>query len=68
MTASSRRSRLSPPVVRVFEFNRFHNQLIALAYEVVIPVISRAPARSHPRSGRNQPTTIQDFQSKAGGA
>jgi hypothetical protein len=68
MTTSSRRSTLSPPVVRNFEFTRFQNQLIALAYQVLIPIVSRDLARSQPRSSRNQPTTIQRFQSKAGGA
>jgi hypothetical protein len=68
MTTSLRRSTLSPPVVRHFEFTRFQNQLIALAYRVLIPVVSRDLARSQPRSRRNQPTTIQSFPSKAGGA
>jgi hypothetical protein len=68
MTTSSRRSTLSPPVVRNFEFTRFQSQLIAVAYQVLIPVVSRNLARSQPRSSHKQPATIQRFQSKAEGA
>jgi hypothetical protein len=68
MITSSRRSTLSPPVVRNFELTRFQSQLIALAYQVLIPVVSRSLERSRPRSSHNQPTTIQRFQSKAEGA
>ena len=68
MITSSRRSTLSPPVTRHFEFTRLQNQLIALAYQVLIPVISRPLERPQPRPGRNQPTTVQSLQSKAGGA
>ena len=68
MITSSRRSTLSPPVTRHFEFTRLQDQLIALAYQTLIPVVSRHLERPRPRPSRNQPTTIQGLQSKAGGA
>jgi hypothetical protein len=68
MNTSARRSSLSPPVTRRFEFSRLQDQLIALAYQALIPVVSRPLEQPRPRPGRNQPTTIHSFQSKAGGA
>jgi hypothetical protein len=68
MIASPRRSTLSPPVTRHFEFTRLHDQLIMLAYQELIPVISCPMQRQQDRLARNQQTTIQRFQSKAGGA
>ena len=68
MIPSSRRSALSPPVARRFEFTRLQNQLIALAYQAVIPVLSRPLEQPRPRPGRNQPRAIHSFQSQAGGA
>ena len=56
MIASSRRSALSPPVTRHFEFTRLQNQLIALAYQALIPVVSRRLERPRSRSEHNQPT------------
>ena len=38
MITSARRSALSPPVIRHFEFTRLQNQLIALAYQALIPI------------------------------
>ena len=67
MIPSSRRSALSPPVARRFEFTRLQNQLIALAYQVLIPVVSRHTDRPQPRPSRNPTTTVQTFQSRAGG-
>ena len=68
MIAFSRRSTLSPPVTRHFEFTRLQDQLITLAYQALIPVISCPMQRQQDRLGHNQQTTIQRFQSKAGGA
>jgi len=68
MIASSRRSTLSPPVTRYFEFTRLHDQLITLAYHALIPVISCRMERQQDRLQRKEQTTIQRFQSKAGGA
>jgi hypothetical protein len=68
MNTSSRRSTLSPPVTRHFEFTRVQHQLIALAYQELIPVISRRLERPRPRPSHNQPTTIQSLRSKAEGA
>jgi hypothetical protein len=70
MMTSPRRSALSPPVIRHFEFTRFQNQAIALAYQVLIPILSRHLER--PRSRRNDnesaQTTIASLRSKAQGA
>ena len=68
MITSPRRSALSPPVIRHFEFTRLQNQSIALAYQALIPVVSRHLER--PRSHDNEPahTTIQGRRSKARGA
>ncbi len=41
MITSSRKSTLSPPVTRHFEFTRLQDQSIALAYQALIPVVSR---------------------------
>ena len=38
MIAISRKSTLNPPVTRRFEFTRLQNQLIALAYQALIPI------------------------------
>jgi hypothetical protein len=70
MIATSRKSTLSPPVSRRFEFTRLQNQSIALAYQALIPVVSRHLERLGPRSNDNEPatTTIPGFRSKARGA
>src|SRR4051794_29625878 len=68
MITSSRRPALSPPVTRHFESTRIQNQLIALAYQALIPVVSRPLERPGPRPRPNQPITIQGLRSKAGGA
>ena len=57
MMTSPRRSVLSPPVIRQFEFTRLQNQAIALAYQVLIPIISRH--RERPRSRPNDNTSAQ---------
>ena len=54
MIASSRKSTLSPPVTRHFDFSRLQDQLITCAYEALIPVVSTSPrktARSRLRQG-----------------
>ena len=65
MITSPRRPAFSPPVTRHFEFTRLQDQLIARAYQVLIPVVSRPLDR--PRPVCNHPTTAPTFQSKAGG-
>ena len=67
MIASSRKSTLSPPVTRHFEFTRLQAQLIALAYQALIPIISCHAKTEGARLGRNQPTAARRFQSKAEG-
>lgn len=70
MITSPRRSTLSPPVTRHFEFTRLQDQLIARAYGILIPVVSRPLER--PRSPRNDnvpsTTTFRRRRSQAGGA
>ncbi len=70
MITSPRRSTLSPPVTRHFEFTRIQDQLIALAYQALIPVVSRPLERPRGRARPcNQPATNQPgLRSKAGGA
>ena len=70
MITSARRSALSPPVIRHFEFTRLQSQSIALAYQALIPVVSRHLERPRSRSNDNEPanTTIQGRRSKARGA
>jgi hypothetical protein len=68
MITSPRRPTLRPPVSRHFEFTRLQDQLIARAYQALIPVVSRPLER--PRRGDNEPatTTFRGLRSKAGGA
>ena len=70
MIATSRKSILNPPVTRRFEFTRLQNQSVALAYQALIPVVSRHLERPRSRSHDNEPatTTIQGRRSKARGA
>jgi hypothetical protein len=70
MIAFSRRRSLSPRVTRHFEFTRIQDQLIALAYNTLIPVVSRPLERPRSRCSRNGPAaaTIPGLRTKAGGA
>jgi hypothetical protein len=70
MTTCSRRSVLSPPIVRHFEFTRLHDQSIALAYQALIPVVSRHLERPRSSYYDNEPavTTTQELRSRARGA
>ena len=70
MITSARRSALSPPVIRHFEFTRLHSQSTALAYQALIPVVSRHLERPRSRSNDKEPahTTIPGRRSKARGA
>jgi hypothetical protein len=70
MITSPRRSTLCPPVTRYFEFTRLQDQLIARAYQALIPVASRPLERPRPRRSDNEPatTTFRGLRSKAGGA
>jgi hypothetical protein len=70
MSLSQRRSTLRPPVTRHFEFTRLQEQLIALAYQALIPVVSRHPGRPGSRQKDHDPvmTTPQGLRSRSGGA
>ena len=59
---------LSHPVIRHFEFTRLQDQLIALACQALILVVSRHLEQPRPGRGNHPPTTIQGLQSKTGGA
>jgi hypothetical protein len=71
MTTYARRSLLSPPVIRRFEFTRLQNQSIALAYQALIPVISRhreERPRSRYMENEQATATTRELRSKARGA
>jgi hypothetical protein len=70
MITSPRRRSLGPRVTRHFEFTRLQDQLIALAYHTLIPVVSRPLERLRSRCGQNEPVaaTIQSPRTRAGGA
>ena len=70
MSTSLPRPSLRPPVTRRFESTRLQNQSLALAYESLIPVISRRPARPRNRPGADGQVkaTIPGLRSKAEGA
>lgn len=69
MITSPKRSTLRPPVTRHFEFTRLQDQLIARAYQTLIPVVSCPLERPRPRRRDNEPatTTFRGPRSKAGG-
>jgi hypothetical protein len=70
MITSQRRSPLSPPVARHFEVTRSQDQSIALAYQELIPIVSRPLNRPRSQLGDKEPatTTFRGPRSKAGGA
>ena len=57
MITYPRRSVLSPLVTRHFEFTRFQDQSIAVAYQALVPVVSRHLGQPRSRSHDNQPAT-----------
>jgi hypothetical protein len=65
MITSTQRQCISSSVTRHFSFTRLQDQFIARAYQALIPVVSRPLDR--PRARGNHPTTVQTFQSRAGG-
>ena len=70
MITSPRRSALSPPIIRQFEFTRFQDQSIAVAYQTLISVVTRHAGRPRSRSHGNEQAraTIPGLRSKAEGA
>jgi hypothetical protein len=70
MITSPRRRSLRSCVTRHFEFTRLQDQLIAIAYHTLIPVVSRPLERPRSRCGQNEPAAamIQRLRTKAGGA
>jgi len=70
MITSTRSHALSSSVTRHFSFTRLQDQLIARAYQVLIPLVSRPLERPPLRCPDNEPVTMAswDLRSKAGGA
>jgi hypothetical protein len=70
MIARQSRAMFSPIITRHFESTRIQNQLIASAYHILIPVVTRPLGRSRPRGGENEQTAAsnQDLRTKARGA
>jgi hypothetical protein len=69
ITSPGRRSP-GPRVTRHFEFTRLQDQLIAIAYQTLIPVVARSLERTSSRRDQNQPTaaTTHNLRTTAGGA
>jgi hypothetical protein len=69
ITSPGRRSH-SPRVTRHFEFTRLQEQLIAIAYHALIPVVARPLGRPSSRCDQNQSASVttHDLRTKAGGA
>jgi hypothetical protein len=69
MITFHRRPALSLPITRHFESTRIHKQLVANAYQILIPVISRHSGRPRSRTGDNKTeATIQGLRTKTEGA
>jgi hypothetical protein len=70
MNTSPRRPTPSPPVTRHFEFTRLQDQLIARAYQALLPIVSLPLERPRDQNGGDEPptTVFRDFRSKAEGA
>ena len=70
MTTSPQRRTLIPRVVRHFEFTRLQDQLIAIAYHTLIPVVARPLERPRSQCGQNQSATgtTHNHRTTAGGA
>jgi hypothetical protein len=70
MITSPSRSVLGPPIARHFEFTRLQDQSIALAYQALIPLVSRHRERPRSRSHGHEPatSTIPGRRSQARGA
>ena len=70
MITAPRRPTSSPPVTRHFEFTRLQDQLIARAYQTLVPAVSRPLGRPRPPRRDSEPsgTILQDLRSQAGGA
>ena len=70
MITSPRRPTVSPPVTRHFEFTRIEEQLIARAYHLLLPFISRPLEQSRSPRSNSEPSTrtFRDLRSQARGA
>lgn len=69
MITFQRRPLLSPPISRHFESSRAHNQSIEIAYQILMPSISRRSGRSRSRPDVDTPGAVSpESRSKAQGA
>jgi hypothetical protein len=70
MITSSGRHSLSHRITRHFEVTRIEDQLLAAAYQALIPIVSRPLKRLRPGCSHDKATaaTMHASQSKAGGA
>jgi hypothetical protein len=70
MIPRPRRAALSPSITRHFEFTRFHEQLIEVAYHALIPVVARPSRRPrpHPDADGTASAPIDRLRSQARGA
>jgi hypothetical protein len=70
MITGPRRRSFSPRVTRHFEFTRLQDQLIALAYHTLMPVVSRPLGRPRSRCGQSESATARmpSHRTNAGGA
>jgi hypothetical protein len=64
MSAPSKKPTSTPAISRPFEFSRLHDQMLASAYEALIPVVSRQPVcDAHQRNERE--TSNSTFRSSS---
>ena len=70
MITQQRKTALSPPIARDFAFTRFQDQSLALAYQALIPIVSRPLGQPCSRRRDDEPalTTIRGRRSQARGA
>ena len=70
MITRQRSPSVSPPIARDFEFTRSQERSIALAYQALIPIVSRPleQPRSRPRDDEPALTTWRGLRSQAEGA
>ncbi len=67
MIASPRRQALSLPITRHFEFTRLQNQVIASAYEALVPVVARRPNAERDRPDNHMKTATRTNLSRSSG-
>jgi hypothetical protein len=67
MISSQRRHASCPLINRHFEFTRLQKQIIASAYEALVPIVGRrAGAEQKRREGHSTATTRSDLRRSSG--